>query len=98
MKIFSSEEIRAIDKYTIEQEGISAKELVDRVGKGVADEILDRWGIERRTVVLPDGAIMAPMRCLRREYWLRRVLTLLYIYSISEANVFRLIARSVAMS
>ena len=51
MKIFSSEEIRAIDKYTIEQEGISAKELVDRVGKGVADEILDRWGIERRTVV-----------------------------------------------
>lgn len=51
MKIFSSEEIRAIDKYTIEQEGISAKELVDRVGKGVADEILDRWGIERRIVV-----------------------------------------------
>lgn len=44
MKIFSSEEIRAIDKYTIEQEGISAKELVDRVGKGVADEILDRVG------------------------------------------------------
>lgn len=50
MKIFSSEEVRAIDKYTIEQEGVSAKVLVDRVGRGVADEIVERWGTHRPVV------------------------------------------------
>ena len=43
MKLFTNDEIRAIERYTIEQEGISLAELIERVAEGVTDEICARW-------------------------------------------------------
>ena len=43
MKLFTTEEIRAIDRRTIEQEGVPSLELIERVAEGVADEISSRW-------------------------------------------------------
>lgn len=51
MKIFTNQDIRAIDRRTIETEGISAKELIDRVAQGVCNEIVSRWNPTKRTVV-----------------------------------------------
>ena len=43
MKIFTTEEIREIDKYTIEVDGVSALDLIERVGEGVVAEVTARW-------------------------------------------------------
>lgn len=43
MKIFTNDEIRQIDKYTIEKEGISSMELITRVAEEVTNEIITRW-------------------------------------------------------
>ena len=51
MKLFTNEEIRAIDRYTIENEGISPLELVERVAEGVSDEICTRWRPNKPTIV-----------------------------------------------
>lgn len=51
MKIFTTEDIRAIDRATIAQEGISARELIERVADGVANEISSRWSPNKDTVV-----------------------------------------------
>ena len=42
MKLFTNDEIRGIDRYTIDEEGIPARELIQRVAEGVAAEILAR--------------------------------------------------------
>ena len=51
MKIFTTEQIRAIDRYTIEQEGVSSMELIHRVAEGVVSEILARWSPSKPTVI-----------------------------------------------
>lgn len=51
MKLFTTEEIRAIERYTIENEGISALELSERVAEGVADEVASRWRASKPTIV-----------------------------------------------
>ncbi len=43
MKIFTNEEIREIDRYTIDVEGVPSIELIERVAEGVVDEIASRW-------------------------------------------------------
>lgn len=43
MKIFNTENIRKIDRVTIEEEGVSSQELIRRVAEGVASEIVGRW-------------------------------------------------------
>lgn len=43
MKIFTTEEIREIDKYTIEVEGISSLDLIEKVGEGIVAEVTSRW-------------------------------------------------------
>ncbi len=43
MKIFTTEEIREIDRYTIEVEGVPSLELIERVAEGVVAEITERW-------------------------------------------------------
>lgn len=43
MKIFTNEEIREIDRYTIEVEGVPSLELIERVAEGVTEEISSRW-------------------------------------------------------
>lgn len=51
MKLFTTEEIRAIDRYTIEQEGVPSLELSERMAEGVADEISSRWRSNKPTMV-----------------------------------------------
>lgn len=51
MKIFSTENIRKIDRYTIETEGISSQELIRRVADGVAGEIIGRWSPSTPVVI-----------------------------------------------
>ncbi len=43
MKLFTTEDIRAIDRYTIDEEGVSSRELIRRVADGVASQIMARW-------------------------------------------------------
>ncbi len=43
MKIFTTQEIKEIDNYTIEHDGVSSIELIERVAEGVACEISSRW-------------------------------------------------------
>lgn len=51
MKIFSTENIRKIDRYTIESEGVSSQELIRRVADGVAGEIIGRWSPSTPVVI-----------------------------------------------
>ena len=51
MKLLTTEEIRAIDRRTIEQEGVPSLELIERVAEGVADEISSRWRSNKPTMV-----------------------------------------------
>lgn len=51
MKIFSTEEIRGIDKYTIEKEGVSAMALIERVAEAVTAEITSRWRPSKPVIV-----------------------------------------------
>ncbi len=43
MKIFTTQEIREIDRRTIEDEGVDPMELIERVAEGVTFEIVSRW-------------------------------------------------------
>ena len=51
MKLFTTDEIRAIDRYTIENEEISALDLIERVAEGVTDEVASRWRPNKPTIV-----------------------------------------------
>ncbi|MCC8114329.1 MAG: NAD(P)H-hydrate dehydratase [Bacteroidales bacterium] len=51
MKIFSTDQIKAIVQYTIEHEGVTELDLIERAAKGIADEIKKRWKPSKRTVV-----------------------------------------------
>lgn len=51
MKIFTNSEIRQIDQYTIDNEGVSSMELIERVADGVAAEIAARWRPSKPVVV-----------------------------------------------
>lgn len=43
MKIFTTENIRKIDRVTIDEEGVSSQELIRRVAEGVVGHIVGRW-------------------------------------------------------
>lgn len=43
MKLFTTQQIRDIDRYTIETEKVDALKLIERVAEGVAFEIESRW-------------------------------------------------------
>lgn len=47
MKIFTTENIRKIDNYTIEKENVSSLELIERVAEAVTCEIISRWRCNR---------------------------------------------------
>lgn len=51
MKIFSSDDIAAIERRTLEADGISLTELLTRAAEGVAGEISSRWRPTRRMAV-----------------------------------------------
>jgi len=72
LKLFTNEQIRAIDRYTIETEGIAPAELIERVAEGVTDEITARWRPSKPTVIFAgpgnNGAdALATARLLREE-------------------------------
>ncbi len=50
MKIYTNEQIRAIEAATV-RAGVSTLELIERAGRGVADEIAARWDTGKRIVV-----------------------------------------------
>lgn len=47
MKIFTTQDIRKIDNYTIEQEKVDSLELIERVAEAVTCEIISRWRSNR---------------------------------------------------
>lgn len=51
MKLFTTDEIRAIDRYTIENDDVTSLDLIERVAEGVADEIASRWRPNKPTIV-----------------------------------------------
>ena len=51
MKIFNTENIRKIDRVTIEEEGVSSQELIRRVAEGVVSEIVGRWSPSTPVVI-----------------------------------------------
>lgn len=51
MKIFTTKEIREIDRYTIEHEGVSSIELIEQVARGVVCEIVSRWRPNKRIAI-----------------------------------------------
>lgn len=51
MKIFTTKEIREIERYTIEKEGVTAMELIERVAEAVSAEIVARWRPSKPVVV-----------------------------------------------
>lgn len=58
MKVISTEQMRELDRYTIEDIGIYGEILMDRAGKGVADVVLnlaDLSGIQNPNVLLFAG-------------------------------------------
>ena len=51
MKLFSANEIKEIDRYTIENEPISSLDLMERAASAIACEIISRWRPNKRIVV-----------------------------------------------
>lgn len=51
MKLFTSEDIRTIERETISADGITARTLVERVAEAAASEIATRWRPTKRTVI-----------------------------------------------
>ena len=51
MKIFTSSDIKEIDRQTAEKEGITSYELMERAASAVAFEIMSRWIPSQRIVV-----------------------------------------------
>lgn len=51
MKIFTNEDIRAIDRQTIDTENVTSLELIQRVASGVACEIVARWNPSKKLTI-----------------------------------------------
>lgn len=72
MKIFTNSEIRQIDQYTIEREGVTPLELIERVARAVADEITARWKTSKPVVIFAgpgnNGADALAAGALLAEY------------------------------
>lgn len=51
MKIFSNDTIRAIDKATIENEGVSSMELIERAAEAIVCEIISRWRANKPVMI-----------------------------------------------
>ena len=51
MKIFTNDQIRAIEQYTIEKEGVSSNELIERAAATMTAEITARWRPDKKVWV-----------------------------------------------
>ena len=72
MKIFTTNEIRRIEEYTIKVDGITEIELMERAASAVAFEIMSRWQPGKRFVVFAGpgnngGDALAVARLLKEQ-------------------------------
>lgn len=51
MRIFTNKEIEDIERFTIEQEGVSSLELIERAAEGIAAEVFEHWRTDVRMLV-----------------------------------------------
>lgn len=51
MKLFTTDDIRAIERHTLSSEAITSRNLVERVADGAANEIAARWRSSKPTVI-----------------------------------------------
>lgn len=51
MKILTSVQLKAVDRYTIEQEPVKSIDLMERVSVAMTRELLSRWPVQTRFVV-----------------------------------------------
>lgn len=51
MKLFTNDNIRAIERQTLQQEAITAMSLIEKVGEAAASEIAQRFRSSKRTVI-----------------------------------------------
>ena len=51
MKLFTATDIRAIDAATVEKDGITSTDLMERAASAVACEIASRWGASQRMII-----------------------------------------------
>ncbi len=72
MKIFTNEQIRAIEQYTIEKEGVASTELIERAASAMTAEITSRWRQDKKVWVFAghgnngaDALVVARMLAIR---------------------------------
>ena len=51
MKIFGNDTLKAIDKLTIENEGVTSLELIERAAEAITNEIMLRWRPSKKVSV-----------------------------------------------
>ncbi|MDE6228850.1 MAG: NAD(P)H-hydrate dehydratase [Muribaculaceae bacterium] len=74
MKIFSSDQIREIDRKTIETEGVTSLQLIERVAEGVAVEVVSRLKANSRIAIFAGSgnngadALMAALMLYEQGY------------------------------
>lgn len=74
MKIFSSDQVREIDRKTIENEGVSTLQLIERVAEGVAVEVVSRLKANSRIAIFAGSgnngadALMAALMLYEQGY------------------------------
>ena len=51
MKIFNNTTIKAIDKATIEIDGVTSLELVERAAEAITCEIISRWRSNKKVSI-----------------------------------------------
>lgn len=74
MKLFTNDDIRAIERQTLASEAITARTLVERVAEAAANEIANRWRPTKRTVVFAGpgnngaDALATAMRLIERGF------------------------------
>ena len=88
MKIFTNEAIRKIDKETIESEGITELDLMERAASGVVYEIISRWRANKRIVIFAGpgnngGDALAVARMLREQGYNPEV----YLFNIRSSHL-----------
>ena len=84
MKIFTSAQIKELDKYTIEHEPVSSSDLMERAARAITRAITDTWGTDMPVVVFAGpgnngGDALAVARMLAEQ----RYSVSVYLFNIS---------------
>lgn len=62
MKIFTNEQIRSIEQYTIEKEGVASTALIERAAAAITAEIVTRWTSDKKVWVFAGHGTTVPTR------------------------------------